>query len=153
MAKEKPICSVCGAKNTFMEPVSLSEIKGKTYCSKCGTKLIKEETKKIIATTTNNVEGYRVVEYIDVESVEVVIGTGVISEFSSSLADLLGERATAFERKLNSAKIFAMRKLKMLAFELDANAVIGIDMDYVDFTSNRIGVVANGTIVRIEKDN
>jgi uncharacterized protein YbjQ (UPF0145 family) len=31
-----------------------------------------------------------------------------------------------------------------------ANAVVGVDIDYTEFSGNRIGVVASGTIVCIE---
>ena len=151
MSGEKPTCVVCGQKSTFSEPLSFVEIKKQTYCSKCGKKFLKEATREIIITTTNNIDGHKVTRYIGVESVEVVIGTGAFSEFSSNIADMLGERSTAFEQKLQTAKKMALEKLKVLAFENNANAVIGIDMDYVEFTSNRIGVVANGTIVKIEK--
>ena len=34
---------------------------------------------------------------------------------------------------------------------MGANAVIGVDFDYLTFSNNMIGVVANGTAVNIEK--
>jgi uncharacterized protein YbjQ (UPF0145 family) len=45
----------------------------------------------------------------------------------------------------------AIQKLRFLALRQGGQAVIGIDLDYTEFSSNRIGVVANGTIVKIEK--
>ena len=127
------------------------KIKGQDYCNSCGMQFLEEATKDFLITTTNNIDGYTVNKYIGIESVEIVIGTGFFSEFSGSLADMFGQRSTAFEIKLRDAKKVALNKLKVLAIENDANAVIGIDLDYMEFSDNRIGVVANGTIVKIEK--
>ncbi len=90
-------------------------------------------------------------KYIDIESVEIVIGTGFFSEFSGEIADFFGARSSDFEQKLQKAKKTAFERLKYLAFERGGNAVIGIDIDYTEFSGNRIGVVANWTIVYIEK--
>ena len=104
----------------------------------------------VILTTTNNVEGYAINKYLGIESVEIVIGTGVISEFTSAITDIFGERATAFERKLADAKQEALHRLQVIAAQRGANAVVGVDIDYTEFASNRIGVVVNGTLVSIQ---
>lgn len=106
----------------------------------------------ITLTTTNNIDGFKVVEYIDIVSVEVVLGTGFISEIGAGLSDLLGARAEGFENKLASAKKLAFQQLREKAFDMKGNAVIGIDVDYTLFNKNIIGVVANGTVVVVEKD-
>lgn len=106
--------------------------------------------KEVILTTTNSVEGATIRQYLGIESVEIVIGTGVISEFTSAITDIFGERATAFERKLADAKQAALQRLQAIAFQRGANAVVGVDIDYTEFAANRIGVVVNGTLVRIE---
>lgn len=104
----------------------------------------------VILTTTNTVEGFTINKYLGIESVEIVIGTGVISEFTSALTDIFGERATAFERKLADAKQAALHRMKVIAFQKGANAVVGVDIDYTEFQANRIGVVINGTLVSIQ---
>ena len=44
-----------------------------------------------------------------------------------------------------------MNQLKENSILKGANAIIGIDIDYITFSNNMIGVVANGTTVIIEK--
>lgn len=102
-------------------------------------------------TTTPTLEGYRVSKYVGIESVEVVIGTGPFTEFGAGVADFFGQRSTGFELKLQQAKQAALQKLRFLALRQGGNAVIGVDLDYTEFSGNRIGVVANGTIVEVEK--
>lgn len=112
-------------------------------------KLLKR-VKSIPLTTTMNIDGYKVKNYIDIESVEVVIGTGIISEFISDFSDFFGERSTPFERKLAEAKKYALDRMRYLAANKGGDAVIGVDIDYTEFTGNRIGVVVNGTIVKLD---
>ena len=58
-------------------------------------------------------------------------------------------RSTDFEQKLQRAKAAAFNRLKFVAFEKGANPVIGVDIDYREFSGNRIGVVANGTLMKL----
>jgi uncharacterized protein YbjQ (UPF0145 family) len=104
----------------------------------------------IIITTTHQIDGCRIEKYMDVESVEIVIGTGPWSELTSGFADFFGARSSDFEKKLQWAKKSALQKLRFVALQRGANAVIGIDLDYTEFTGNRIGVVANGTLVLVK---
>ena len=103
----------------------------------------------IILTTTNSMDGFRVTKYIDIESVELVIGTGLFSEIGGGFADFFGARSTAFEQKLQQAKRMALDKLRFEAFKRDGNAIVGVDLDYTEFSGNRIGLIANGTIVQV----
>ena len=43
-----------------------------------------------------------------------------------------------------------MKLLKYNAYKKGGNAVIGIDIDYTEFSGNRVGLIINGTIVKIE---
>lgn len=150
----KKTCIKCSKKQQGVFSSKFEEfssLDGDPICSDCLKEHKQMIDKSVVLTTTNNVDGHKVVSYIDIGSVEVVIGTGAISEFTGGLADIFGERSTAFEKKLNTAKKIALSKLKVEAYNTGGNAVIGIDMDYTEFTSNRIGVVANGTIVKTEK--
>lgn len=147
MAKK---CCKCGDEAGFLKGISFQHIKGNEYCSSCAAKYVAEAISKIIITTTNHLDGFKVKRYIDIESVEIVAGTGMFSEFGGDVADFFGARATGFELKLQNAKRTALDKLKYAAFEKGGNAVIAIDLDYTEFTGNRIGIIANGTIVEAE---
>jgi uncharacterized protein YbjQ (UPF0145 family) len=110
---------------------------------------IEQVAKQVIVTTTPNVDGYYVTQYIGIESVEFVIGTGFFSEVTTSVQDYFGQRSTAFEQKLRAAKNHAMNALRFVAAEKGAHAVIAVDLDYSEFTGNRIALVINGTLVQL----
>jgi uncharacterized protein YbjQ (UPF0145 family) len=107
-------------------------------------------SKKVVVTTTPGIDGYSVKRYLGIESVEFVIGTGIFSEVSSSIADFFGARSSAFEKKLRAAKQHALGALKFVAAEKGANAVVAVDLDYTEFTGNRIALIINGTLVFVE---
>lgn len=105
-----------------------------------------------LLTTGYNFHGYTIKKYFGIISGEVVLGTGFLSEFSASFSDFLGSKSESFAKKLESAKDAALKRLIQHSAEKGGNAVIGVDFDYITFSSNMIGVVANGTSVLIEKN-
>lgn len=107
--------------------------------------------KKIYTTTSHTFQGYKIVDYISVESVEVVIGSGFASELNAGLADMFGGRSNKFEKKLHDAKEIGMKDLINLTKSLNGNAILGVDIDYTEFSNNMMGVIITGTIVKIEK--
>ena len=142
-------CVKCKKQEGFFSSV-FQEIEGELYCPRCAKEYVTNAISKILMTTTVSIDGHKVKKYIDIESVEIVIGTGFFSEFSGGVSDFFGARSTAFEDKLQKAKRVSLDKLKYIAFKKGGNAVIGIDLDYTEFSGNRIGLIANGTIVEIE---
>lgn len=146
-------CSSCGKKEPIENNVmqtTLLDVKGKKYCRDCVQKNFGEEINRIPMTTTHNLDGHKVKRYIDVESVEIVIGTGIFSELTGEVSDFLGTRSTTFEKKLHTAKQTAFKKLKYEAFTKGEDALLGIDIDYTEFSGNRVGLIVNGTIVEVE---
>jgi len=144
----KEECKLCSQMKRITPKGKLVNLKGELYCNDCAKKVIDLSIKM---TTTQNIDGYRVKCYIGVESVEIVMGTGFISEFATEWQDVFGARSTDFEIKLQKAKETAISKLKYLTFEKGGDAIIGTDIDYTEFSGNRIGLIVNGTIVELER--
>jgi len=142
-------CTQCGATAGFLTGLTFHDVHNKEMCGNCAQDYIENGTRDIVLTSTHSVDGSRIIKYLGIESVEIVIGTGMFSEISSSIDDFFGARSTAFEQKLARAKETALKKLKLVAFEKGANAVVGVDLDYTEFSGNRIGLIVNGTLVAI----
>lgn len=103
-------------------------------------------------TTSQNFEGYRIKKYISVISGNVVLGTGMFSEWSASVTDFLGTTSTPYENKMEKAKSIAVKKLIRKSAMLGGNAVVAIDFDFFTVGNNMMAVSANGTSVFIEED-
>ena len=106
---------------------------------------------RLLLTTGSLFEGWRITEYLGVVTGETVLGTGMFSSWEASFADLAGETSTAFSDKLTRAKDLALNGLKKQCIRRGGNAALGVGFDYITFTNNMIGVVANGTAVKVEK--
>lgn len=104
-------------------------------------------------TTGYNFEKFDIVDYKDIISAEVVLGTGIFSELNSQISDLFGTNASEFEGKIAIAKAKAMENLKHKALNRGTNAIIGVDFDLMTLSNNMIVVPVNGTAVKIEKSN
>ncbi|MCI8484641.1 MAG: heavy metal-binding domain-containing protein [Lachnospiraceae bacterium] len=116
-------------------------------------KIVSEGKNPVLLTTGYNFEKYEITQYKNIISGECVLGTGFISELGASLSDLTGTKSELFSVKLKDAKNHALFNLQKECYMIDANAIIGVDFDYVTFTNNMIGVIASGTAVTVEKLN
>lgn len=102
-------------------------------------------------TTGYNFEGYKIDEYFGIVSGEAVLGTGFLSELSSSVTDAFGMKSGAFGDKMRKAKQYAIDELITETAKTGGNAIIGVSFQIVVFSNNSIGVSANGTSVKISK--
>lgn len=107
--------------------------------------------KDLMITSGYNFENYVITDYLGFCTGECVLGTGFLSSLEAGISDLLGSNSSSYEGKLGSAKQSAIDELCNNARQLGANAIIGIDVDYTTFSSDIIGVIANGTAVRTER--
>lgn len=111
-----------------------------------------KDERVMLLTTTNTVEGKRVVHYYGVVSGETIIGANIFRDFFASIRDIVGGRSSSYEQVLREAKATALKELQDEAAELGANAVIGIDLDYetVGGNGSMLMVTASGTAVYLE---
>tara|TARA_R110002096_G_scaffold436021_1_gene665238 strand:+ start:111028 stop:111504 length:477 start_codon:yes stop_codon:yes gene_type:complete len=152
MAKKK--CARCGERDGVLKAITFTVVNGEVVCQFCVAKAARADdaatAARVILTTTNSVDGSEVTQYLGIESAETVLGSGLLSEMKAGLSDAFGTRSGAFEAKLAKARESAMLRLKVKAGKLGGNAVIGVDVDYVEFAANMMGVVVTGTVVKIE---
>jgi uncharacterized protein YbjQ (UPF0145 family) len=89
-------------------------------------------------------------EYLGVISAETIIGANIFKDLFAGIRDIVGGRSGTYERVLQEAKQTAMKELADKASAMNANAVIGIDLDFETVGSgNMLMVIATGTAVRI----
>jgi uncharacterized protein YbjQ (UPF0145 family) len=106
----------------------------------------------MLVTTTNTVEGNRIVEYKGLVAGEAILGANVFRDLFASIRDIVGGRSGSYERVLSDARNTAVDDMTERAREMGANAVIGVDVDYetVGANGSMLMVTAAGTAVRIE---
>jgi uncharacterized protein YbjQ (UPF0145 family) len=106
----------------------------------------------MLVTTTNSIEGRRIVAYHGIVSGETIYGANIFRDFFAGIRDIVGGRAGSYERLLRDGRDKAIEEMTNEARAKGANAVIGMDLDYGALGSNesRLMITAAGTAVTIE---
>jgi uncharacterized protein YbjQ (UPF0145 family) len=105
----------------------------------------------MILTTTPNIEGHRITEYLGVVTGEAILGANFFRDFFAKIRDVVGGRSGAYEKELAGARATAFREIQEEALEVGANAIVGIDLDYevMGETGSMLMVTISGTAVTI----
>lgn len=103
----------------------------------------------MILTTTPNIEGKPVREYLGIVTGEAIMGANIVRDFFATVTDIVGGRSGAYEQKLSQARKMALQEMEEEAQQLGANAVVGIDIDYEVVREGMLMVTASGTAVLI----
>ncbi|BAF60871.1 MAG: YbjQ family protein [Pelotomaculum sp.] len=103
----------------------------------------------MILTTTPNIEGKPVLEYLGIVTGEAIMGANIVRDFFAAVTDIVGGRSGAYEQKLSHARQIALNEMAEEARRLGANAVVGIDIDYEVVRDGMLMVTASGTAVKI----
>ncbi|MCE5205146.1 MAG: heavy metal-binding domain-containing protein [Porphyromonadaceae bacterium] len=106
----------------------------------------------MLVTTTNTVEGKRIVAYYGIVSGETIIGANIVKDFFASITDIVGGRSGKYEQVIREAKQIALREMEEQASRLGANAIVAVDLDYetIGEKGSMIMVSASGTAVKLE---
>ena len=105
----------------------------------------------MILTTTPNIEGHRITEYLGVVTGEAILGANFFRDFFAKIRDVVGGRSGAYEKELARARETAFQEIQEEALEVGANAIVGIDLDYevMGETGSMLMVTISGTAVTI----
>ncbi|MFN8419995.1 MAG: YbjQ family protein [Anaerolineae bacterium] len=105
----------------------------------------------MIVSTTNTLEGMKVKQYLGIVSGETIMGANIVRDLMASITDIVGGRASAYEKSLIEAKEIALQEMVDEAEGRGANAVIGVDLDFETVGQGSMMMVsASGTAVIVE---
>ena len=103
----------------------------------------------MISTTTQSIEGKRIIAYKGIVFGEVIAGVDFVKDFMAGLTNFFGGRSNSYEQELMQAREAALREMEQRAAQQGANAVVGVDIDYevLGTNNNMLMVTASGTAV------
>lgn len=106
----------------------------------------------MLVTTTNTIEGHKIISYRGLVAGETILGANIFRDLFASIRDIVGGRSGAYEQVLADARQTAIAELTDQAANLGANAVIAVDIDYetVGKNGSMLMVTAAGTAVKVE---
>ena len=114
-----------------------------------------DEINSIILTTENNPQDLFVEERLEIISAECVFGMNIFRDFFATVRDIAGGRSSATQKVLRDARKMCLAELKIEAHSVGADAVIGVDLDYSEFSGgmkSMLFLVASGTAVKLMKE-
>ena len=106
----------------------------------------------MIISTTSSIEGKQIKEYRGIVFGEVINGVNFMRDFTASITNIMGGRATEYEEELIDTRADAINEMMKRAEKIGANAIVGVKVDYETIGQNdsMIMVVASGTAVVVE---
>ena len=107
----------------------------------------------MIITTTPNIEGTKIVEYLGLVNGETIMGASIFADLFAGIRNVIGGRSGAYEKELRKAKEIAIKEMEREAVQLGADAIVGVDLDYETITSDQgsmLMVIASGTAIKLE---
>jgi uncharacterized protein YbjQ (UPF0145 family) len=103
-----------------------------------------------LVTTSNALEGFRVVQNIGIVRGIVVRSRSIVGNFFASLQTLVGGNITIYAELCERARQDAFNIMIRHAHELRANAIIAMRYDATEVAPGVTEVLAYGTAVRVE---
>ena len=84
----------------------------------------------MLMTTTSNLDGQPIRQYLGVVNGEAIIGANLFKDMFASIRNVVGGRAGSYERTLADARRIAMEEMEEAAQKLGANAAaLGARLD------------------------
>ena len=114
-----------------------------------------KKPKDILVITTAGADGIKIKKYLKPVSSHIVAGTNIFSDFLGGLTDVFGGRSNSYQKQLVSLYNEAINSIKLEAFDIGANCVVGlsIDMDEISGKNKSMFMLtAIGTAVIIEQE-
>ena len=106
-----------------------------------------------ILLTTETAPSLKITKRIEIVTAECAFGMNIFKDLFAGVRDIVGGRSEAVQKTMRDSRRTALYELKREAYEVGANAVVGVDLDYVELSSagSMVMLVASGTAVVIEE--
>ena len=159
-----PKCTECGKKLGLFDPGSDG------LCGQCNlgveagrttfqaqeeqkTFAERDEAIEAILLTTETAPNLPITERIEIVTAECAFGMNVFKDLFAGIRDIVGGRSEAVQSTMRDSRRTALYELKKEAHRVGANAVVGVDLDYVELggAGSMVLLVASGTAVRIDE--
>jgi uncharacterized protein YbjQ (UPF0145 family) len=105
----------------------------------------------MIVTTTFNLEGYHITEYLGIVRGIIVRSPTIMQNFMGGLKTIVGGKIGAFTNMCETTRQQAYDDMVNHAKQLGADAIVGMQYDASDIGETGTEVLCFGTAVKIKK--
>jgi len=150
-------CVTCGKKIGIFESTPNGRC---TQCTYAAWQVDEQEQQKLVGEietvllTTETAPNLNITKRIEIVTAECAFGMNIFKDLFAGVRDIVGGRSEAVQKTMRDARKTALYELKREAHLVGANAVVGVDLDYVELSASgsMIMLVASGTAVIINND-
>ena len=114
----------------------------------------KESAISSVMLTTETAPNLNITKRIEIVTAECAFGMNVFKDMFIAISNVVGGRSETVQKAMRESRETALYELKREAHLVGANAVVGVDLDYVEMGSagsSMVMLVASGTAVVIEE--
>ena len=115
---------------------------------------LEAEIEIIPLTTTLDFPEHEIERTLEIITAECVFGMNLFRDMFAGIRDIFGGRSGAAQKVLKDSRLTCLYELKKEAYEIGADGVIGVDLDYSEFSGggkSMLFLVASGTAVTFKK--
>lgn len=155
------VCKECGAKIHFLTRVgdlclecTATEFKAQQMAanplSEAGQR--RQQAIEAVVLTTETAHNLTIVKRLEIITAECAFGMNIFKDLFAGVRDIVGGRSEAVQKTMRDARKTVLYELKREAHLVGGNAVVGVDLDYVEISTagNMVMLVASGTAVVID---
>ncbi|KJZ31405.1 hypothetical protein TW83_09025 [Paracoccus sp. S4493] len=147
-------CSDCN--NRYLERRRLEQDLGTDEAAKVFSEYkVSEEAIASVVLTTEATTDFIITRRIDIVTAECAFGMNAFKDLFAGVRNIVGGRSEAVQSTMRDARKTVLQELRREAHAIGANAVVGVDLDYVDLSGSgtMVMLVASGTAVVIQADD
>ena len=133
-------CKDCGSKISWLYDVC-DECHEANVANKSSEKLkVSEQAQRMkqvidaILLTTETAPNLNTTKRIEIVTAECAFGMNIFKDLFAGVRDIVGGRSEAVQKTMRDSRKTVLYELKKEAYEVGANAVVGVDLDYVELS-------------------
>jgi uncharacterized protein YbjQ (UPF0145 family) len=136
------LCSACRTASA----AEASERKKRT-----ATAATQGDVQKVWLTTETTIANMDF-ERLGILTAECAFGMNAFKDLFAGVRDVVGGRSDAVQKTLKDSREVVFQELRIQAFELGADAIIAVDLDYVELSTagSMLLLVGSGTAVKFQ---
>lgn len=152
-------CAGCGKKLGFLEAGTNGLCSTCFYLESVQPETLEQITQQAeieaevnaILLTTETAPNLNITKRIEIVTAECAFGMNIFKDLFAGVRDIVGGRSEAVQKTMRDSRKAALYELKREAHAVGANAVVGVDLDYVELSAagSMVMLVASGTAVTI----
>lgn len=114
---------------------------------------LREAAIEAVMLTTETAPNLKIMKRIEIVTAECAFGMNIFKDLFAGFRDIVGGRSEAVQQTMRDSRKTALYELKREAHLVGANAVVGVELDYVEISTvgNMVMLVASGTAVVCEE--